>query len=132
MIDTARFEMLPTPSQCLAQRSTRSNVNRINRNALDPGILHNTGDLQGRIVRNQRTYQVQASIQAGSDAARGDDTHTTERHGCTPRNGLAAAGLLPGVATLAGNRLAAGMLGVGALFLAVAGLLDNVRVLRHR
>ena len=113
-------------SSCLARGIEWSNVYRIDRNALDPGILHYTSDLQGRVVRNQRTHQVQARIQTGRDTARGDDAHTTERHLGTTGDGLATARLLPGIASLACNGFPPTILCV--LVPATTGLPDDVGI----
>lgn len=83
-------------------------------------------NLEGRLVGDQQTYQVRASVEASSDAASSDDTHPTKRHRSTPRNGLAAARLLPGIAALASDRLSPRVLRIGAV--AVAALLDDVWV----
>ena len=86
-----------------ADAAYRLNVDRINRNAFYPSILHNTSDLKSRLVRDQRTDQVQSGIQTSSDSARGDDTHTPEGHGCTSSDGLATARVPPGIAALASD-----------------------------
>lgn len=108
--------------------SRSSNIDRIDRNTLDPRILHSTSDLQGRVVGSQRTHQVEAGIEPSGHTTGGDNTHTAQRHGSTPSDRLAATRVTPCVATLASNRLPTGMSGVGALGSAwwLTRLLDDV------
>jgi hypothetical protein len=112
----------------VARQNSRSNINRIDRNALDPSVLHDTGNLKRRIVGSQRTHQVERRVQTSSDAARGDDAHATQRHLSATGNRLATTRVAHGVATLARDRLAASMLHVRALGLVdlLAALLDDV------
>ena len=42
--------------------SRSSNIDRIDRNTLDPRILHSTSDLQGRVVGSQRTHQSRQAL----------------------------------------------------------------------
>ena len=107
---------------------TSLNVDRIDRHALDPGVLHDASNLEGGVVRSQRTNQIKTGIEACSDTTGGDDAHAAQRHGGTPGDGLAATGIAPSVAALASNRLPTGMSGVGALGSAwwLTRLLDDV------
>ena len=105
--------------------STSLHIDRVNRDALDPGILHSASHIKGGIMRNQRTNKIQSGVQTSRDTARCNDTHATEGELGTPGDGLAALGVLPGIAALASNGLSPAVLCVGAL---VTGLLDDVGV----
>jgi hypothetical protein len=95
---------------------TSLNVDRIDRHALDPGVLHDASNLEGRVVGSQGTNQVKAGIEACSDTTGGDDAHTAQRHGGTPGDGLAAAGIAPSVAALTSNGHPTSVLGRGTVW----------------
>jgi len=82
--------MLPRERLRSMRETYRLHIDRIDRDTLDPSILHHARDLEGRIVRGQRTDQVQAGIKTSRNAARGNDPHAAQRHRGTSSDGLAA------------------------------------------
>lgn len=86
-----------------------SDVDRVNDDTLLPIVLHHAGDLLSSIITDKGADKVQASIDASCDTAACYDTETTKLHvGATSVALTACVALLPGVAALASDTLAAG------------------------